>query len=814
MFTRSLSLGRIAEIITPAARPLHADRVIRHLLVDSRSLLSPADTLFFALTTPSGDGHNYIRHLYDRGVRSFVTGRLPDDAAAMAEADFLVVADPLEALQALGHACRDTLKGRVVGITGSRGKTVVKEWAGKLFAACGRSVWCSPRSFNSRIGVPLSLWQADPEAEFVFIEAGISREGEMAPLAAMIRPDVALLTAITSEHDHGFTSRAAKIAEKWLLASGASEAVFSADIPGVDYPLPAGIRRFDWSAVGDDAFLRIESIRHTDDATLFTALCRGERFEAEACVTTRPLADDIATLLTLALSQGLQLGEVVKAVTRLRKPDTRLKVVDALGEGHLLIDRFDSTIQAADQALDFAARRLTADERLTLVTTPIPGLDAIVRGRAVSTLICIGALPEGDYGDCTALAFPDVDSFLAAMPARQLARCMTVIMAAGAPDLLRIAELLEARRHETVLEVNLDAVVDNLNFFRSLVRPETRVCCMIKASGYGAGSVELARTLQSHGASYLAVAVHDEGAELRHAGITMPVIVLNPQVDSLQSIFANRLEPEIYSLDFLRQLIDEAERCGVREFPVHIKIDSGMHRLGFLLETLPEVIALLKTTDAVVARSIFTHLACADDPAEDDYTRAQFDYFARCCEMLLSAFPDRKILRHILNSTGIVRFPEQQLDMVRLGIGLYGHPTLSDGSMDALRPVSALYASIISIKEWPAGTTIGYNRRGLLTRPSVIATVPIGYADGLSRGLGRGAASMIVRGHACPTVGNICMDACMIDVTDVPGVSVGDRVEVFGPSMPVENLSDTLSTISYEVIAGISPRVKRVYFRE
>ncbi|MDE6556755.1 MAG: alanine racemase, partial [Duncaniella sp.] len=372
----------------------------------------------------------------------------------------------------------------------------------------------------------------------------------------------------------------------------------------------------------------------------------------------------------------------------------------------------------------------------------------------------------------------------------------------------------EAKRHETVLETNLDAVVDNLNFFRSHLKPSTGVCCMIKAGGYGAGSVELARTLQSHGATYLAVAVHDEGAELRHAGITMPVIVLNPQVDNLRSIFANRLEPEIYSIDFLRHLIAEAEREGVREFPVHIKIDSGMHRLGFLLETLPEVIDLLKTTDAVVPRSIFSHLACADDPAEDDYTLGQFDYFSRCCDMLLSAFPGRSIIRHILNSTGIIRFPGYQFDMVRLGIGLYGLRTMTDGSQDALRPVSSLYASIISLKRWPAGTTIGYNRRGCLDRDSLIAVVPIGYADGLNRHLSRGASSMVVRGVECPIVGNICMDACMIDVTDVPSVSVGDRVEIFGPHMPVERLADTLGTISYEVVAAISPRVKRIYYRE
>ncbi|MDE5750073.1 MAG: alanine racemase, partial [Duncaniella sp.] len=411
-------------------------------------------------------------------------------------------------------------------------------------------------------------------------------------------------------------------------------------------------------------------------------------------------------------------------------------------------------------------------------------------------------------------AFPSVDALLAAKSQDDFRDRLIVLKGSPAQPFNLIAEMLEARQHETLLEINLDAVVHNFNWFRSLIRPTTGMVCMIKASGYGAGAGELAKTLQSQGASYFAVAVHDEGIQLRREGITLPIIVLNPVVDNFKTLFDNRLEPEIYSIDFLRRLIAEARRLGVRDYPVHIKIDSGMHRLGFLVETLPEVIDLLRSQDAVVPRSIFPHLCAADDPQEEDYTRSQFEYFDRCCRMLAEAFPERRILRHILNSTGIVRFPSHQLDMVRLGIGLYGVRTMHDGSQDPLRPVSTLRTVIISLKEWPAGTTIGYNRRGLLSRPSVIATVPIGYADGLDRHLGYGNARFLVGGHLCPTVGSICMDACMVDVTDVPGVRVGDPIEIFGENVSVDTLADALGTIPYEVLTSISDRVKRVYYRE
>ena len=372
--------------------------------------------------------------------------------------------------------------------------------------------------------------------------------------------------------------------------------------------------------------------------------------------------------------------------------------------------------------------------------------------------------------------------------------------------------MLEAKQHETVMEVNLDALVNNYNFFRSLLKPTTKMVCMLKASGYGAGSYELAKTVQDSGVAYIAVAVHDEGVELRKAGITAKIMVLNPRVENYKAMFAYNLEPEVYCLDECRMIIREAQKNGISHYPVHIKLDTGMHRLGFLEEQLPELIDLLHSQDAIEPATVFSHLAVADEPEKDDYTQQQFDYFDRCCAKLQAAF-SHKIMRHILNTTGIVRFPEHQCDMVRLGIGLYGIATTNDGSESSLVPVSSLRSVIISIKEWDEGITIGYGRRGVLKRKSRIATIPVGYADGIDRHFGNGNISMWVNGTLCPTVGNICMDVCMIDVTDAD-CHEGDNVEIFGEHIAVERLAEVRGTIPYEILTSISTRVKRVYYRE
>ena len=822
------SITKIASLIGADLRVRHDD-TITSLLTDSRSLLEPDSTLFFALRTPSGDGHRYISQLYLRGVRNFVVEQVPEDAVSMPEANFLITESPLEALQTIASHCRRDSKATVIAITGSRGKTTVKEWIYRLISPDKLTVR-SPRSFNSQTGVPLSLWQLTPDTETAIIEAGISQPGEMARLERIIEPRIGVFTNIGAAHSRDFGSIEEKCREKAQLMKRCSHVVYCADNDLIASSLPVGPERVAWTRCDvPDAMLKVTSVERHNGVTTIRYNWTPTATDGETTIpftSERDIENALHTLTVSLLSASLR-PTSRPAWPRCAPSTPASRWSTAYTDVNSYTTHSHLTSHRSRWPSTFAHRRSIPGHSVTLIVGDLSaqGSDParayalagkLARQYDINRIIAIGH-EINRYADLLPLnksIYADVDEFLKTEHTESFQDQLVLIKGSPEEPFDSIARMLEKRRHETVLEINLDAVVDNFNFFRSHIRPTTGISCMIKASGYGAGSHELAKTLQSQGATYLAVAVHDEGVDLRQAGITMPIIVLNPAVDDLSTIFDNRLEPEIYSLDFLRSLIAEATRRGIKGYPVHIKIDSGMHRLGFRLETLPEVIEVLRGEDSVVPASIFSHLCAADDPQEDNYTRGQFDYFESCCNMLLQAFPQHKILRHILNSTGITRFPERQYDMVRLGIGLYGIRTMHDGSQDALRPVSSLRTSIISLKHWPAGTTIGYNRRGLLSRNSVIATIPIGYADGLNRHLGYGNASFSVRGVKCPTVGSICMDACMIDVTGVTGVETGDRVEIFGETIPVETLSDTLGTIPYEILTSVSQRVKRVYYRE
>lgn len=815
------SVSEVARILGLPS-PKHPQLKIRHLLTDSRSLLNtPDDTLFFALHTPSGNGMNFIGSLYDKGVRNFVTESLPEDADRMDEANFLVCRSPLEALQTLAGAHRMRFDIPVVALTGSRGKTTVKEWANHLLGPLMKTAR-SPRSFNSQIGVPLSLWRIEPDDKIAIIEAGISEPGEMEKLENIIKPTIAIFTNIGGAHASGFSSIEEKCRQKATLFKNVDTAIYCADNELISSSIPAGVKnKIGWSVSDPNAKLFISAVNRGSSKTDIEFEFEGKHGAYSIPFTSDSDIENSIHCLALLLSLGADIDYIASRMASLRPVNTRLEVIEGVNGCQLIHDTYTSDFTSLAQALDFADRRMTPGRSKTLILGNLEDgsyeqAAKLCKERNVSRVILCGdqsCLHKDSFAECSE-CFSGPDEFLATMSAADFHD--ELILLKGSPEcsLNAIADTLEASQHETVLEINLDAVVHNFNFFRSHLNPTTGIVCMIKASGYGAGAHELAKTLQSQGAAYLAVAVHDEGVHLRREGITMPIIVLNPTVDNFKALFDNRLEPEIYSAQFLRTLIRQAERYGVKDYPVHIKIDSGMHRLGFRLETLDEIIEILSGTDRVYPRSIFSHLCAADDPMEDDYTNGQFEYFGRCCDKLQAAFPKRRILKHILNSTGITRFPEHQLDMVRLGIGLYGIRTMHDGSQDGLRPVSKLRTAIISLKSWPAGTTIGYNRRGVLKRDSIIATVPIGYADGLNRHLGYGNASFDVEGHLCPTVGSICMDACMIDVTDVPGVAVGNEVEIFGDKISVDTLAETLQTIPYEVLTSVSERVKRVYFRE
>lgn len=821
----------ISEIASLLHLPTPAqDRKISVLLTDSRSLTFADESMFFALKTSTGDGHKYISDLYSRGVRAFCVSHCPDEAlSSMPDASFLVVDDVAKSLQTIAGSHRRRFSIPVIGITGSRGKTSVKEWLYQLLSPSYQIVR-SPRSYNSQIGVPLSIWEMDADTEIAIFEAGISQPGEMSTLQSIIKPTIGIITNIGSAHDEGFHSLEEKALEKAQLVRDCECVIYNGDDPLIAQAVEkagCAAREIAWSTKDADHPLYISEITQLNDSS--TTRISYSYLRNDDSITIPFTADsDIQNAihsLAVMLYLNIPHNQIVERMASLTRVGTRLEVIEGVNSSLLLYDSYTSDLHSLAPALDFMARRTTASRTSTVIISDVmheslPGnklyqeVALLLRRRGINRIIGIGEeiSRHSKYFSSESTFYPTTAAFLSAASTGDFDNELILIKGAPKFHFELIAEMLEARQHETVLEVNLDSIVHNFNFYRSHLKPTTGIVCMVKASGYGAGSYELAKTLQSQGAAYLAVAVADEGVDLRKAGITMPIMVMNPRVSNYRTLFAFNLEPEIYNFDELRQIIREAEKYGITDFPVHIKLDTGMHRLGFLEEDIPELIDILHHQKAIRPCSVFSHLAVADCPDMDDYTMQQFDYFDRCADKLQCGF-NHHIMRHILNSTGITRFPEHQCDMVRLGICLYGIPTMNDGSQDGLIPVSSLYTTVISIKEWPAGTTIGYGRRGLLHRTSRIATIPVGYADGIDRHLGCGKLNVLIGGKQCPTVGNICMDIMMVDVTDTQ-CSVGDRVEIFGPHHPVTDIAETLGTIPYEILTSISTRVKRVYYRE
>lgn len=748
--------------------------------IDSRCMIEPTNSLFVALRTANNDGHLFVKQAYDKGIRNFMTDHTPDDADRMPDATFTIVSDTLKGLQQLAINARQRLDATVIAITGSRGKTILKEILFQALTAANRRAGRSPRSYNSQIGVPLSILSLKQDTEIAVIEAGISQPGEMERLEGMIKPAIGVLTNITNEHSDGFANRQEQIAQKIKLFKESPVIIYNATDPDVDRAI-------------SDTYPHRKLVR----------------VNGTADEMPRRLAHAVLTEIGYSSEQA----DTMLANTETVR--TRLNVIEGMNGCKLIYDRFTCDIDSLADSLEFMNRRSPEASPRTLIlatdhlTGPTDRLSRLAEQYNIGRVILVG---HRDIPGIRAERFSDAEALCNTLSANDFIGETILLKGPAGSELNAIYYMLEAKQHETVLEINLDAMVSNFNFFRSKIKPSTGIICMLKAAGYGAGSVELAGALQAQGASYLAVAVVDEGVELRDAGITMPIMVLNPRAQNHKMMFDYRLEPEIYSFEMLEEVIANARRYGVRRFPIHIKLETGMRRLGFLPSEISQLAEILASTTEVKVATVFSHLACADDSEEDDYTRRQFEIFNQDCDILQARLPYR-VKRHILNSTGIIRFPEQQHDFVRLGIGLYGIPTLNDGSMSALKPVSSLSSVIISIKHWKKGDTIGYNRRGVLNRDSVIATVPIGYADGLNRHLGRGKASLVVNGQRCPTVGNICMDICMIDVTDV-ACQVGDRVEIFGDNVSAIELAQAIDTIPYEILTSISPRVKRVYYRE
>lgn len=821
----------MSETIEEITSVMGAERIgnaparIDWILTDSRSLCFPEETLFFALKTKRNDGHKYIHELYERGVRNFVVSDLPENGEAYADTNSLKVANPLRALQRLAAKHREQFQIPVVGITGSNGKTIVKEWLYQLLSP-ERIITRSPRSYNSQIGVPLSVWLLNEHTELGIFEAGISEMGEMEALRPIIQPTIGVLTNIGGAHQENFTSLQDKCMEKLQLFKDCDVIIYNGDNELISSCVAKSLftaREIAWSMKDTERPLFIESI--SKDETGTTIKYRYLGFFKEYRI---PFIDDASienSLNCLAVALYLMVSPEVIAerMLRLEPVAMRLEVKEGKNGCVLINDSYNSDFASLDIALDFMARR-TEDKgrKRTLILSDIlesgqvskllyRQVADLVHSRGVDRIIGVGEeiSAYASRFEIEKQFFRSTNELLASGVLSGLRNEVVLIKGARVFHFDDITDVLELKVHETILEINLNALTANLNYYRNKLKPETKMVCMVKASAYGAGSFEVAKTLEDQRVDYLAVAVADEGADLRKAGIHCPIIIMDPEVSAFKTMFDYKLEPEVYSFQMLEELIKAAEREGVANVPVHIKVDTGMHRLGFAPSDMPRLAERLHRQSTVIPRSIFSHLVGSDSDRFDPFTRRQIETFEAAAADLQKEF-NHKIIRHICNTAGIERYPGAQFDMVRLGLGLYG---IDPYTNRILHNVTTLKTTILQIHDVPADETVGYSRKGVLSRDSRIATLPIGYADGLNRRLGNGHAYCLVNGKKAPYVGNICMDVCMIDVTDID-CKEGDKAIIFGDDLPVTVLSDVLETIPYEILTSVSGRVKRIYYQD
>ncbi len=866
------SIEKIATLVG-ARRYGDHDANVRWLLTDSRSLCFPEETLFFALRTKRNDGHRYIDDLYRRGVRSFVVEQVPEHPQA--DANYLKVPSSLAALQRLAERHRDEFSIPVVGITGSNGKTMVKEWLYQLLLPSQKIVR-SPRSFNSQIGVPLSVWLLSEQTEVAIFEAGISQPGEMMALHDIIQPTVGVLTCLGSAHQENFRSLEEKCLEKLELMHDTEALVYPMDDNTVSRCIRRlGYRgeRIGWSRTDSQAPFFVKEITLNAQSAHVTYIYKGTQGEYTIPFIDEASIDDSIICAATALHLGLTPEQIAGRMPGLEPVAMRLEVKQGQRGCTIINDSYNNDISSLAIALDFMNRRQQQPmARRTLILSDIyqsgeqpdelyRQVNDLCMKRGVTKLIGIGdAISAHSHTFLVGEKsfFATTDDFLASPVFAQLHDELILLKGARRFGFERITEQLEQKVHETILEVNLNAVVDNLNYYRSFLKPETKMVCMVKADAYGAGAVEVSKTLQDHRVDYLAVAVADEGVTLRKAGITANIMVMNPEMTAFKTMFDYDLEPEVYSFRLLDALIKAARKEGITGWPVHIKLDTGMHRLGFNVGPTPRplpvregsdypagenanegvfpvgdkaaegvstplphreglgggseidlLIDRLKHQQAVIPRSVFSHFVGSDSDSFDDFSARQFQLFDEGSRHLQAAF-SHKILRHMDNSAGIEHFPQRQMDMCRLGIGLYG---VNPRNNEMLSTVSTLKTTILQLRHVKAGDSVGYSRRTVLDRDSLIGAIPIGYADGLNRHLGNRHGYCLVNGQRAEYVGNICMDVAMIDCTGID-CHEGDSVEIFGSSLPVTVLSDLTDTIPYEVLTGVSGRVKKVYFQD
>jgi alanine racemase len=824
----TLSVRQIASVLGGEIHSSthNTEWFISSISIDSRTIFDPESSLFFALKSERNDGHRYIADLVHLGVRAFVVSDYTEELRKFENCCFIVVPNTLKALQKLAAWHRSQFQIPVVGITGSNGKTIVKEWLFDLLQ--NRSVIRSPKSYNSQVGVPLSVWNLNPNHELAIFEAGISKVGEMQNLQQIIQPTIGILTNIGEAHQENFTSKKQKLEEKLTLFQSCHTLIYCSDQELVDSVIRNGglnplVKLITWSFTDESAdlyFRRKEINGTTEISTKF----EGKEYQISLPFQDAANLENAGHCLAFVLSQHYADPSVLELFRNLQPVAMRLEMKEGVNNCLLINDYYNSDINSLQIALGFLNNHARHPYLRKVVILSdiqqagIPDLQLyqevarLLQLNKTSSLIGIGPVIRKHAGlfDLPSEFFESTDQFLESVQTSDFKQDCLLLKGARDFHFERISSVLQKKYHQTVLEIDLNAMIGNLNVFRSLIRPETRVMVMVKAFSYGSGMAEIARILQFHKVDYLAVAVADEGIELRQAGIELPIVVMNPEEHSFENMIEFRLEPNIYSEAILDLFQKVLQQHAVVRYPIHLKLDTGMHRLGFdTAEKVERLADKLASQEQMVVRSVFSHLAGADEAVHDEFTRGQINQFLKLSALITEKLP-YKIFRHILNSAGIERFPEFQFEMVRLGIGLYG---VSAAGNSQIKSISRLKTSVSQIQRINAGETVGYGRKGKVTQNAEIAVLPIGYADGYDRRLSNWVGRVFVNGKLAPVIGNICMDMCMIDVTGLK-VSVGDEVELMGDHILVSSIAENIGTIPYEILTGISQRVKRVYLQE
>lgn len=825
------TISQIASAINANYLQQHDDAFIEHILLDSRKLLFPKTSLFFALGGPRRNGNAFITDLYAKGVRNFVVDETVDTntIATLHAANFLQVKDVLASLHLLIAFHRRQFQAPVIGITGSNGKTIVKEWLHQLLHY-DYNIVRSPKSYNSQIGVPLSVWQMNATHSLGIFEAGISQPGEMQNLEKMIAPTIGVFTNIGEAHNAGFENVAQKVAEKTILFNSASVVIYCKEETAIEEALTELQQKnnttlFSWGE-NESATLQITSVQVQPFNTVIKA-----QFEERKISIAIPFTNDAAiknaiTCWCVLLYLKVNDEVISERMLQLKSVEMRLELKQGVNNCSVINDSYSADITSLSIALDFLQQQHQHPKRTVIISDILQSgktnkqlyeeVAGILKQKNIDRLIGIGPeifkyqqafenIPQSSF-------FGTMADFKQNFHALHFFNETILLKGARVFEFEQISHLLEEKVHQTVLEINLNAITHNLKHYQQILNPGVKLMAMVKAFSYGSGSFEIASLLQFHKVDYLAVAYADEGVELRKAGITLPIMVMSPEENTFDVMVQHNLEPELYSFNILNAFRDYLSLAGIDNYPVHIKLDTGMHRLGFEKHDIEQLKNILQNSNRLKIQSVFSHLAASGSNEHDDFTKQQATVFAECCDAIQQVL-SYSFIRHIANTSGIMRHKEIQFDMVRLGIGLYGVDNDKE-VQPHLQNVTTLKTTIAQIRKVKAGESVGYNREGVAKKDSLIATVRIGYADGYPRLLGNGKGKMLLKGKLVPVIGNVCMDMVMLNITNIKGVAEGDDVIVFGKDLPVTNVANWAKTIPYEILTGVSQRVKRVYYEE